>query len=401
MTPAKQPLITKALALLALGHLITDLSQGALPALLPFLKNAFNLTYAQVGTLVLMQNLTSSVIQPIFGYITDRVSLPRLLPVSVFIAGLGMAITGLAGSYYIMLGIIVISGLGIASFHPQASKAAHFVSGNAKGRSMGVFSVGGTLGQSLGSLFMTFLLTLPGGITNTTYFFMPAAVFAIILWLNLKDISPQQPIVSTAAATTTATATAERPPLPVKMIAILLSFIFVRSTINTGLTTYIPLYYVNYLGGGAVFAGYLLSVFLLAGVVGTFVGATLSDRFGRKTIIMGSMAATLPLISLFQFTSGLATVVLVAVTGAVLIASFATTIVLAQEMMPGYVGMASGLTIGFSIGLGGIGATVLGVVADNFGVPAVFTILSVLPLAALGIAYAFPGKLLYRDKTAA
>jgi FSR family fosmidomycin resistance protein-like MFS transporter len=110
------------------------------------------------------------------------------------------------------------------------------------------------------------------------------------------------------------------------------------------------------------------------------------------------MAATLPLISLFQFTSGLATILLVAVTGAVLIASFATTIVLAQEMMPGYVGMASGLTIGFSIGLGGIGATLLGFVADHFGVPAIFNILSVLPLAALGIAYLFPGKLFHRDK---
>jgi FSR family fosmidomycin resistance protein-like MFS transporter len=145
-----------------------------------------------------------------------------------------------------------------------------------------------------------------------------------------------------------------------------------------------------------MYASYLLAVFLLAGVIGTYTGAALSDRFGRKTVIMGSILATLPLISLFPYTTGFATLIVLALTGLALISSFATTVVLAQEMMPGYVGMASGLTIGFSIGLGGVGATILGYVADHFGVPSVFTVLALLPLVGVTLAWFLPGKLFKR-----
>ncbi|HWR06435.1 MFS transporter [Sporomusa sp.] len=391
----KERLITKPLALLTLGHLITDFGQGALPVLLPFLKTAFNLTYTQVGVIVLVQNLTSSVIQPVFGYLTDRVSLPWLIPASVLLAGIGLGMIGLMTSYYALLGVVVIGGLGIACFHPQASKSAHLVSSAAtKGRSMGLFSVGGNLGLALGSIAMSFALNLPGELTNTLYFIIPGLVMSLLLYRNLQDISPQEPAVQSAAASHAGSTKGQS--LNYGLLAILLAFIFVRSSIHTGLTTYIPMYYINYLSGSPVYASYLLAIFLLAGVVGTYTGASLSDRFGRKTVIMGSILATLPLISLFQYTSGFATLLILALTGLALISSFATTVVLAQEMMPGYVGMASGLTIGFSIGLGGVGATILGYVADHFGIPSVFTVLSVLPLAGLALAAFLPGKLFKR-----
>ncbi len=168
MSQIKHSYISKPLAMLTIAHGVTDLSQGALPAMLPFLKNFFQLTYAQVGAIVLTQNLTSSVIQPLFGYITDKVFLPWLIPVSLLLAGLGMAATGLATSYSLLLLTIVVSGLGIAGFHPQASKSAHLISSAAsKGRSMGTFSVGGNFGAAVGSIFMTFLLSGPGSINNT------------------------------------------------------------------------------------------------------------------------------------------------------------------------------------------------------------------------------------------
>lgn len=139
----KQPFIQLPLFLLATGHLTTDLNQGALPVLLPFLKNAFQLTYAQVGYIVLIQNLTSSVIQPLFGYLTDKISLAWLIPAGVLLASLGMAVTGYAPSYAVLLLIVIITGLGVASFHPQASKTVHFISSAAhKGRNQGFFSVG-------------------------------------------------------------------------------------------------------------------------------------------------------------------------------------------------------------------------------------------------------------------
>ncbi|MDF2875934.1 MAG: fsr [Sporomusa sp.] len=388
-------ILTKPLALLTLGHLITDFGQGALPVLLPFLKTAFNLTYTQVGLIVLVQNLTSSVIQPVFGYLTDRVSLPWLIPASVLLAGIGLAITGFMPSYATLLIAVVIGGLGIACFHPQASKSAHLLSNAAtKGRSMGLFSVGGNLGLALGSIAMSLALNAPGVLTNTLYFIIPGLIMSLLLYRNLRELSPQEPSLQSAAASHATTAQGQ--PLNYSLLAILLGFVFIRSSIHTGLTTYIPMYYINYLSGSPVYASYLLAVFLFAGVVGTYVGASLSDRFGRKTVIMGSILITLPLISLFQYTSGFATLLILALTGLALISSFATTVVLAQEMMPGYVGMASGLTIGFSIGLGGVGATILGYIADHFGVPSVFTALSVLPIAGLALASFLPGKLFKR-----
>ncbi len=391
----KEQLLTKPLVLLTLGHLITDFGQGALPVLLPFLKTAFDLSYTQVGIIVLVQNLTSSVIQPVFGYLTDRVSLPWLIPASVLLAGIGLAIIGLMPSYYTLLLAVIIGGLGIACFHPQASKSTHLISSAAtKGRSMGLFSVGGNLGLALGSIAMSVALNAPGVLTNTLYFIIPGLIMAFLLYSNLQVLSPQPPAVQSAATSQPAAVT--RQPLNYSLLAILLGFIFVRSSIHTGLTTYIPMYYIDFLSGSPVYASYLLAVFLLAGVVGTYAGAALSDRFGRKTVIMASILTTLPLISLFQYTSGFATLLILALTGLALISSFATTVVLAQEMMPGYVGMASGLTIGFSIGLGGIGATILGYIADHFGIPSVFTVLSILPLIGLALASFLPGRLFKR-----
>lgn len=377
------------LLLLALGHLTTDLSQGALPVLLPFLKNAFQLSYAQVGIIVLTQNVTSSVIQPLFGYLTDKISMPWLIPAGVLLSGIGMSLTGYTPSYAVLLLVVIITGLGVASFHPQASKTVHFISPAAvKGRNQGIFSVGGNLGMALGSLFMTLLLSIRGGLTNTLYFLIPAALLFPFFLYTLPRLAAALPKTSAVKNSSAQ----KQQPLNYGLLFILLTFIFVRSSIHTGLTTYIPLYYVNYLAGDPIYASYLVSIFLLAGVAGTYFGGLMSDKYGRKKIILFSMIASLPLVTAIPYTSGLVTILLVGVAGAVLISSFATTIVLAQEMMPGHVGMAAGLTIGFSIGLGGFGTTIMGFVADHFGVPTVFTILSVLPVIGFLIATRLPGN---------
>lgn len=382
-----QPLI-----LLALSHMVTDLSQGALPMLLPSLKSALDLSYTQIGLLVLVQNVTSSIIQPIFGAITDRMSLPWLLPVSVFLSGLGMAITGFMTSYQGLMFAVVLGGLGVAGFHPQASKSAHFVSPEAiRGRSMGVFSVGGNLGMAIGAGFMMLLMTATGGLHNTIWFVLPGSITAVLLWRNLSNVSPA------SFRRTGEVKQATRKAINWNMLILLLTFIFFRSTLHAGLSTYIPLYYVNYLNGSPVHAGYMLSLFLGGGVFGTFLGATLSDKLGRKTIIAGSMVVVLPMVVALPFTSGLVTMALLTCIGFVLISSFATTLVLAQEMMPGYEGMASGLTIGFTIGLGGLGVTILGYIADLYGIPTIFSVLSVLPIIGLLLSLPLPGRLFQSD----
>lgn len=392
MIKLKPDWMPRPLILLALSHMVTDLSQGALPMLLPSLKTALELSYTQIGLLVLVQNVTSSIIQPIFGAITDKMSLPWLLPVSVFLSGLGMAITGFMTSYPGLMFAVILGGLGVAGFHPQASKSAHFVSPEAiRGRSMGVFSVGGNLGMALGAGFMMLLMTAAGGLHNTIWFVLPGSITAVLLWRNLDNVSPAS-FRRTGEAKTTI-----RRAINWNMLILLLTFIFFRSTLHAGLSTYIPLYYVNYLNGSPVHAGYMLSLFLGGGVFGTFLGATLSDKLGRKTIIAGSMVVVLPMVAALPFTSGLITMALLTCIGFVLISSFATTLVLAQEMMPGYEGMASGLTIGFTIGLGGLGVTILGYIADLYGIPTIFSVLAVLPVVGLLLSLPLPGQLFRSD----
>ena len=384
--------LPQPLLLLSLSHMVTDLSQGALPILLPSLKTALDLSYTQIGVIVLVQNLTSSIIQPLFGMITDKVSLPWLLPISIFLSGLGLSITGFMTSYTSLLLSVIIGGLGVAGFHPQASKSVHFVSSDAlRGRSMGLFSVGGNFGMAVGASFMMFLTTLPGGLYNSIWFVIPSSITALLIWRYLDKVSPQS--FQRAGKLETA-----KPKfIRFQPLLILLTFIFFRSTLHAGLSTYIPIYYVNYLNGSPIYAGYLLSLFLIGGVFGTFVGAMLSDKFGRKTILTFSMVIVLPMVAAIPFTSGVITMILLVLTGFSLISSFATTLVLSQEMMPGYEGMASGLTIGLTIGLGGVGVTGLGYIADLYGVPAVFSIMPLLPLIALLLSTLLPGRLLRRD----
>ena len=381
--------VTTPLLLLTAGHFVTDLSQGALPILLPFLKELFSLTYAEVGMIILIQNVTSSVIQPIFGYITDKRTLPWLLPASVLLSGIGLSLTGYAPSYPVLLTIVIITGLGVAGFHPQASRTANLVSQQTvRGRSMGFFSVGGNMGMATGSMAMTLLILLPGGLHNAIWFLLPASIMALLFLRYRHHLQ-----VNSGAKKEQAALQSQPPAaVPKALLVILLTFIFIRSSIHTGLSTYIPLYYINHLNGDPLYASYLLTVFLLGGVVGTYLGASLSDRWGRKTIILSSMLISFPLIALIPFTSGLVTLLLVSVVGFALISSFATTVVLAQEMMPHRIGMAAGLTIGFSIGLGGLGATLLGAFADRFGIANVFTVLAVLPLIGAVFALQLPGR---------
>jgi len=391
MTDKQPPFLNKHLLLIAFSHAVTDLSVGALPILLPFFKSIFALTYTQVGFIVLIQNLASSVIQPIFGYLSDRLALSWLVPAGLLLAGVGTAVTGLAPSYPALLTIVIITGIGVATFHPQAAKSVYEVSSmHSRGRSMAIYSLGGNLGQACGSVFMMALLALPGSISNTLYFCLPAIVLSALLWRDLPQTSPKPARDLIIKEKTTN-------PIPYRMISILLIYIFLRTSISAGLVNFIPLYYVDYLGGSHIYAGYLITGYLLSGVAGTYVGGSLGDRFGRKTVILVSMLLTLPLLGLFQYTTGFwAFPVLVAI-GFTYIASFSSTIVLAQEMMPGYEALAASLTLGFSIGLGGVSVAVLGYVADHFGIASVFTVITAVPPLAFCCAFFLPGRLFKPD----
>lgn len=391
MAQVKQK-IPSGLLFLSLAHLVSDLPQGALPSLLPHLQSAYQLSYTQVAFLVFMQNLTSSVIQPVFGYLTDRLSLPWLIPVGILLSGLGMSAFIVADSYEQLLMLVTIGGLGIAAFHPQGSKAALLTSAKgAAGHSIGIFSVGGQMGFALGTVFITLLLQLPGDLNNIIWFGLPALILAPLLWRRLDWLCPEPP--PRPLATTAELNQSLKAAIPWASLITILTYIFIRSTIHTGLITYIPLYYAAGTVGKDFFSGHLLTVFFLAGVFGTYLGGRLSDTFGRKTIIAGSMLIVLPLIAIIPQTTGIVTVALMALIGFISVSSNSPTIVMMQETLPHNVGMASGLSIGFSIGLGGLGVTLLGQVADSFGLSTVLTILAALPILGLICTTFLPGNI--------
>ena len=406
---------------LAVGHLVTDLQAGALPIVLPHLKELFTLSYSQLAAIVLTQNITSSVIQPVFGYITDKRSMPVLLPFCAAMAGAGFAAIGWVSSYSLILLTVIIIGIASATYHPQASKTVNFLSDeNSKAKNMGIFSLGGNAGMAVGSILMTFLIGLQDGIHNTMYFILPGLLVFGLMMKYMPDYKRVNAEHSLKKAAVQIKAASEK--LSYTGMFILLFFIFMRSTIHTGLSTYLPLFFMKFRGSEAIFASALVSAFLLGGVAGTYTGAVLSDRLGARRIILGSIILSIPTIWLIshagtpfscrlrQIAEPTGSIILsiptiwlishagteigamlaVVASGFFIIGSFATTIVLAQTMLPDNVGMAAGLTIGFSVGMGGFGVTILGFIADNFGLPLVMQIVTWLPVAAAIIALKIP-----------
>lgn len=375
---------------LVLGHLVTDLQGGALPIVLPHLKEIFALSYSQLAAIVLTQNITSSVIQPLFGYLTDKKSLPQLLPYCAALAGAGFAAVGWVSSYEFLLLAVIFIGIASATYHPQASKTVNFLSTKAaKAKNMGLFSLGGNAGMAFGSLGMAFLISLPGGLHNTIYFLLPGlVVFGLMLKCMPAYIQVNQAYNNRRQA---AEVKHTDNNIPYLGLLFLLLFIFLRSTIHTGLSTYLPLFFMKFRSCDSSFASMLVSGFLLGGVAGTYIGAVLSDRLGARKIILGSIVCSIPAIWLINLAASPVTALAaVIMAGFAIIGSFATTIILAQSLLPNNVGMAAGLTIGFSVGMGGFGVTLLGILADNWGLPLVMQLITWLPVAAAIIAVWIP-----------
>lgn len=375
---------------LVLGHLVTDLQGGALPIVLPHLKELFALSYSQLAAIVLTQNITSSVIQPVFGYMTDKKSMPQLLPYCAALAGAGFALIGWVSAYELLLLTVIFIGVASATYHPQASKTVNFLStAESKAKNMGLFSLGGNAGMAFGSVAMAFLINLTGGLHNTAYFVLPGLLVFGLMVKCMPDyvrVNNEYNLQQNKAKTS-----GKCLEISYLGIGLLLIFIFLRSTIHTGLSTYLPLFFMKFRGCESAFASMLVSGFLLGGVAGTYIGAVLSDKLGARNIIVGSIICSIPAIWLISAVESEITVLAaVVLAGFSIIGSFATTIIVAQTMLPNNVGMAAGLTIGFSVGMGGFGVTVLGFLADTWGLPFVMHLIIWLPVVAAAVALAIP-----------
>jgi FSR family fosmidomycin resistance protein-like MFS transporter len=372
----------KALAILSAGHLITDVNQGALPALLPFFKEAMNLSYTVSGVIVLSSNLTSSIIQPFFGHLSDRRPIGWFLPLAPLIACLGLSATGLVNSYPLLLLCVILGGLGVAGFHPEGFKAAYHFTGDKKATGMSIFAVGGNFGIAVGPILALTLVTSLG-MKGTLVMILPGIVMAVILFFNMSMLTAPM-----KSAHREATKEGRTPLSKNQKVSffLLIAIATVRSWAQFGLTTYIPFYYINYLKGNPLYAGKLLTTYLMSGTLGTLIGAPLSDRWGHKKYLSGSLLLSFPLLLLFYHSSGPMVFILLGISGMVLISSFALTTVMAQAILPQHLGIASGMMVGFSISAGGVGVTLLGVIADHWGVPMAIQSIFVLPLIAFGLS---------------
>ncbi len=372
------------LFLLSFGHMCTDIVGGALPGLLPYLKDRFSLSYTAAGALLLAANLTSSVIQPLFGYTTDRKPFPALLPLGCFISGAGIALVPFSPGFGWLLTFVIFTGLGAAAYHPEGFKATACIASVKRATGMSLFSVGGNLGVSIGAPAAIFLVSRHG-LHGAAWLLVPATVAGALLLPALPHIRRK---ITEAAA---------KPPAydrngvdrPVYVLSLITLIVVFRAWTQLGLATYIPFIYREELSSNPGFVATLLFLFLGAGTVGTLVGGPLADRIGHRKMLFFSLALQVPLIHLFLISSGWLVFVFAAAVGATIVSTFSVTIVMAQELFPRRMATASGTIAGFAIGTGGIGVTLLGAVADRYGVPAATHLINVLPafgaLLALGL----------------
>jgi MFS transporter, FSR family, fosmidomycin resistance protein len=370
----------RAIAALSAGHFATDFSNGALPALLPFLVLRFDLSYTEVGALMLVSALASSLIQPLFGLWSDRRGAVWLLPAGVALAGIGMALAAASTSYSLCLVFVTISGLGTAAYHPEGSKFAAFVSGSRRASGMSLFSIGGNLGVALGALVAAPLL-LAFGRLGGLLLAVPALVVAGMLLATLRyleSFAPEQARVRAAAGE-------DRPGA----LALLLAVIALRSVGWFGLLTFVPLWAVS-LGHSETYGANLLALMLFTGGVGTLVAGPLADRFGRRPVLLATLVAAPPLVVIFVAVGGALGAVALALVGVCVVSTFGLTGVMSQEYLPSRIGLASGISIGFSIGLGGIAALALGSLADRVDLEAAMYACAVIPALAILPALLLP-----------
>jgi FSR family fosmidomycin resistance protein-like MFS transporter len=368
---------TRYIGLLTIAHASADINQGAIPILLPSFIAAHNLSYTAAAAIVFAVNLVSTGAQPLFGYIADRHSSPWVIPLSMVIVGLGVSYTGIAPSYGLGVAAVMMSGLGVAMFHPEGARLMNYLAGERKATAMSLFGVGGQLGFAIGPLIATAAL-LWWGLKGTLCLIVPPAAVAAAVIAALPGMTKGYASAGCAELGGCADGgSADRWPAFLCLSGALLS----RSVVFYGINTFLPLYWIYGLGQSRTQAASALTVFLVATMTGNLFGGRGADRMGyRRVTITGLVLLALFLPLLLVAPTPLTAMLLLAPIGFVLSVPFGPMVVLGQSYLPNRVGLASGITLGLGMSFGGLVTPLLGWVADAYGLRATIAVVAFTPL---------------------
>jgi FSR family fosmidomycin resistance protein-like MFS transporter len=376
---------TAILGAVTFGHLLNDLMQSMIPATYPILKESFHLSFAQVGMITLSNQVTASLLQPVVGSYTDRRPLAYSLSAGMAFTLVGMVLLAVATSLPLLMFAAALVGIGSSVFHPEASRIARLASGGRHGLAQSVFQVGGNLGSSLGPLMVRGIV-LPHGQGAIGWFSLVALLAMVVLLRVGAWYGAVQRRAAAAPASAPRASGLSRSRVGWSL-AILGVLVFSKYVYLASLTNYYTFYLMGHFHLGADSAQMHLFVFLAAVAAGTVLGGPIGDRIGRKRVIWASILGVAPFTLALPYANLLGTEVLVLVIGFVLASAFSAILVFAQELMPGRVGLISGLFFGLAFGVAGIGAAALGSLADHAGLDVVYRLCSFLPL--IGVATAF------------
>ena len=376
--------VMAVLAAISFSHLLNDLLQSLLPAIYPVLKQHFQLSFGQIGAITLVNQLTASLLQPVVGAVTDRRSMPFSLPVGMGFTLAGLLLLSVAGSYPVLLVAVALVGTGSSVFHPESSRVARLASGGRHGLAQSIFQVGGNTGASLGPLLAAFVIapaSVGSGGQGAVAWFVPVAVLGMVVLGGVSVWYGRQQVAARSAPA------AARAALPKRRLAIGLSVLLVLMLSKffyvASMSNYYTFYLIETFHLSVRSAQLCLFLFLASFAAGTFAGGPIGDRIGRKRIIWISIAGVLPFTMALPYLPLAGVLMMTVPIGLLLASAFPAMVVYAQELMPGRVGTVSGLVFGLAFGLGGLGAALLGMLADATSIAVVFRICAFLP--ALGL----------------
>ena len=375
-SPPKSRTSFKVLGAISLSHLLNDMIQSLILAIYPLLQSEFSLTFVQIGMITLTFQLASSLLQPVVGYWTDKYPMPWSLPIGMCFTLSGLVLLAMAGSFEAVLVAAALVGTGSSVFHPESSRVARMASGGRHGLAQSLFQVGGNFGSSLGPLLAAVIIA-PYGKGNVAWFVLaaPPAERGGRWYAAQHRVNKGKP----AAKITN--------PLPrnkvILAVSVLLVLIFSKYFYMASISSYYTFYLMQKFGLSVQNAQFHLFAFLFAVAAGTVIGGPVGDKIGRKYVIWGSILGVAPFTLVLPYATLEWTGILTVIIGFILASAFSAILVYAQELLPGRIGMVSGLFFGFAFGMGGLGAAVLGMVADHTSIFLVYKICAFLPLLGM------------------